>query len=116
MRVFKGMLVYINLVRQTKKKKNQQNEEIHYGCFVSTVYNYLGVGENWKHQNGIEAVGPSDSHNCCGGHFFLANAAAMPPAMSPTAVAVIPIPITPSACRNMFQQGGSLVQNDGEAS
>lgn len=29
--------------------------------------------------------------------FFLANAAAIPPTISPTAVAVMPIPITPSA-------------------
>ena len=30
-------------------------------------------------------------------HFLRANAAAIPPAISPTAVAVMPIPITPSA-------------------
>lgn len=31
------------------------------------------------------------------GHFLRAKAAAIPPAMRPTAVAVMPIPITPSA-------------------
>jgi hypothetical protein len=30
-------------------------------------------------------------------HFLRANAAAIPPAISPTAVAAMPIPITPSA-------------------
>lgn len=33
------------------------------------------------------------------GHFLRAKAAAIPPAMRPTAVAVMPIPITPSAIK-----------------
>lgn len=36
-----------------------------------------------------------------GCHFLRANAAAIPPAISPTAVAAMPIPITPSAFQQM---------------
>ena len=37
-------------------------------------------------------------------HFFRAKAAAIPPIISPTAVAVMPIPITPSARQNTWVQ------------
>lgn len=52
------------------------------------------------------------------GHFLRAKAAATPPAMRPTAVAVMPIPITPSAIRNnttLHQNHCSdCVKNDSE--
>lgn len=66
---------------------------------------HLKAEKTQKKKNLKESICYLYAQRICKGHFLRAKAAAIPPAMRPTAVAVMPIPITPSA--NYDQQSST---------